>query len=617
MNAAVQSYWRPAYEFVALGAWLAAIVIALWFTLTSDMPAGPFIAMLCVSVPLAWRRLMQGATVWRHRAALAGRPVSFVDTRTLARKMRKKPDCVWFGYGFPWGRAEMQRFYDLQREDLQRLALPAPFRPKRRSTKGNPAIHGIVPREKDIYVPLRELEGHLFVVATTGAMKTRFMALLAAQAIRRTPKETVIIIDPKGDNELRDLVHNECERAGRAEDFAYFHPAFPSKSVRIDVLRNYKRVTELASRVAALMGSESEANPFKDFGWRVVNLICEGLIYGLESRPTLAEIRAHVEGGPDKLVHNTIIRFMASQGVVEWRKEIKPYFKKLPVQQRPSATTPEETIALVNWYKSEDNPFGRAGHIDSLVSMFEHNREHLGKMIASLIPILTQLTAADLHELLSPNRADPMDDRPILDSRKIVDTAMVLFAGLDSLSDQTVCDAIGSILLADMASVAGYRYNNDIKTPRVNLFVDEANQVANAPFISLLNKGRGAGFSVVFMSQSVMDFQARLGNEALMRQVLANANNTIAGRTKCQRTMEYVTEALGRAPLVTVQHQHGANTAQGDVSMIAYSSAFGVRTMEEMTELFPPEVGNQMPDLEYIGIWGGDKIYKGRIPIVR
>jgi hypothetical protein len=57
----------------------------------------------------------------------------------------------------------------------------------------------------------------------------------------------------------------------------------------------------------------------------------------------------------------------------------------------------------------------------------------------------------------------------------------VAYIGLDSLSDGMVGSAIGSILLADLASVAGDRYNYGVNNWPVNIFVDEAAEVINDP----------------------------------------------------------------------------------------------------------------------------------------
>ncbi|WP_249925492.1 helicase HerA-like domain-containing protein, partial [Escherichia coli] len=116
---------------------------------------------------------------------------------------------------------------------------------------GQPWIHGVEPKEEKLMQPLKHTEGHSLIVGTTGSGKTRMFDILISQAILRG--EAVIIIDPKGDKEMRDNARRACEAMGQPERFVSFHPAFPEESVRIDPLRNFTRVTEIASRLAALI----------------------------------------------------------------------------------------------------------------------------------------------------------------------------------------------------------------------------------------------------------------------------------------------------------------------------------------------------------------------------
>lgn len=70
-------------------------------------------------------------------------------------------------------------------------------------------------------------------------------------------------------------------------------------------LRNWDRRIELASRVAALIHSETGADPFAAFGWKVLNDIVNGLVTTGES-PNLAHLKRYIEGGTDNLLLNTV-----------------------------------------------------------------------------------------------------------------------------------------------------------------------------------------------------------------------------------------------------------------------------------------------------------------------
>jgi conjugal transfer pilus assembly protein TraD len=611
--------WRSAYESYASLAWLFAALITLQTLSSQRLPPMLLWAVLIYALAMTLWRILQSLNVWRHRLALEGRKLDWITSDEVHAKMLAKPGFVWLGWGFEWSRVHAQRLYDLERLDVKKLRVPLlglwqQFKPPPAS-KGNALLHGVQPVEHDVYIPISDLQGHLFVPATTGAIKTRLLALLAVQAIRRTPREAVIILDPKGDSELRDLIKAECRAAGRESDFAHFHPAFPKDSVRIDPLANWTRTTEVASRIAALMPSENGNDPWSAFAWRVLHLVVAGCVITHGRRPTLTTIRRYVEGGIDQLLQSTLVKHFEELGI-DWRSAIEPYLRNIARYNRPSATTSNETVALVALYKSEHSTPNSIGPIDGLVSMFEHNREHSQKMLASLIPILTMLTANPLSELLSPDRNDANDPRPILNGASIVESAAVVYIGLDSLSDAVVSSAIASICMADLTAHAGTRFNLGVREPSINIFVDEACECVNVPFIQLLNKSRSAGYKVVFFSQTFSDFEAKLGSPALARQVLGNANSIIAGRTKDRVTVEYVIEDFGNTVLLGTQYQDGTSTVSGG-ELLNYSSSYGERQTETVSEIVPPEALGRLPDLEYFASFSGSRIVKGRIPLVK
>lgn len=130
-------------------------------------------------------------------------------------------------------------------------------------------------------------------------------------------------------------------------------------------------------------------------------------------------------------------------------------------------------------------------------------------MITNLLPLLGMLTNGKMGELLSPD--DFPNPRPKFDSSSIVNEQFVFWLGLDSLSDAEVGQRVGALILSDLASVAGARFNfvDPDKMRPVNIFVDEAAEVLNEPFIQLLNKGRGAALRLYVATQTIADFAAK------------------------------------------------------------------------------------------------------------
>ena len=188
------------------------------------------------------------------------------------------------------------------------------------------------------------------------------------------------------------------------------------------------------------------------------------------------------------------------------------------------------------------------------------------------------------------------------------------YIGLDSLTDAMVGSAIGSLLLSDLTAVAGDRYNYGVENRPVNIFIDEAAEVVNDPFIQLLNKGRGAKMRCVIATQTFADFAARTGSEAKARQVLGNINNLIALRVMDAETQQYITDNLPKTRLQYIMQTQGMSSNSDSPAL--FTGNHGERLMEEEGDMFPPQLLGQLPNLEYIAKLSGGRVIKGRIPIL-
>jgi len=598
----IRSYdvtFRPNFEFFAAASWLAAGAISAIAPFVLDIPQEPYLSFTAVSVGMAMRRLPQGLRLLRTKRRLRGSDLTFISLEKVKPIIArfKERDTLWLGYGWEWDNKHAQLAYEFTKRSKDDI-LNFERNPNK---KGAGWLHGLNPTEDEIEQPLAHTAGHVLIVGTTGSGKTRLFDHLITQAIMRGD-EAVIIIDPKGDRELRDNAKAACEASGDASRFCYFHPAFPEQSVRLDPLRNFSRATELASRIAVLMASE-QGNPFQAFGQMALNNVCQGLLLAGE-RPNLVKVRSYLEGGTDSLVARAIAGY-CDKNVPNWEYLAGPYLAK--------ATTDEKKAhALIKFYR-EKVPL-KSPDLEGLFSMFEHNREHFQKMIASLLPIMTMLTSGDLGPLLSPNSDDVNDDRPITDSARIIRNNQVLYIGLDSLSDSMVGSAIGSIVLSDLTAVAGDRYNYSLSNNRVNLFVDETAEVVNLPLIQTLNKGRGAGYCAYLATQTFADFAAALGDENKARQVLGNLNNIISLRVTDAETQEYICNSIPKTRVKYVMQTQGTNSASAVGS--AHSGNIGERLMEEEVDMIPPAMLGQLPDLEFFARLVDGRLMKGRLPIL-
>jgi conjugal transfer pilus assembly protein TraD len=589
--------WRPNFEAKMALIWAGGSALILVFSLAVPL-FSRFAALLAVGCALAaafrgcqaYRRVVDASRLKRFGK-------EFIDLAELQKKARQcaSRKTFWLGKGFPWTDIEANKLHALLSLGVVRTIGQAA-----QHTDGAYWVHGLAP-EADLYSELSQLVGHTLIVGTTRVGKTRLFDLLIAQAIFRG--ETVIIIDPKGDHALARNARAACEASGAGERFVYFHPAHPDRSACIDPLRNWNRKTELASRVAALIPSETGADPFTAFGWKVLNDITNGMI-AIGHRPNLVQLRRYVEGGPDGLLQRAL-KAHFTRHVKDWESRAAPSLKR----HRDRVLE-----AYLAFYREIAVHEARSVELDGLISTYEHNREHFQKMVASLIPILSMLTSEPLQELLSPD-FEPGHERLVTDMSKIIHGHKVVYIGLDSLADATVGSAIGSILLADLAAVAGDRYNYGIDSlAPVNLFIDEAAEVLNQPAIQLMNKGGGADFRVTIATQTFADFASRLGDENKARQVLANTNHKIALRVLDSETQKYLADGMPQIKVRSMALRYGH---QVDPRVQAeYTASYQEQILEEEAELFPAAMLGELPPLHFLARLSGGRTLKGRIPIL-
>lgn len=593
--------FRPPYELSAAVGWTFATGACVWVAQAATLPLATlwFAGGTCGLMGVL--RFAQGTQRYRLRQALLGGTLLFLPWAKAEPEYRKAihRGQLWMGYGFDWTPDATERAYHIGRQGIGTI-VPR-YRWSRRAAENQGAgwLHGLAP-EKPVTMPLDNLFGHMLIVGTTRSGKTRLFDNLITQAILR--EESVIIVDPKGDHDLRKNAERACQIIGHPERFVYFHPAYPETSARIDPLRNFNRSTELASRIAALITrADGGADPFASFSWQALNTVISSLnIIG--ERASLVKVRRYIESGAHSLALSVLRQYCEQNASKE---EIAPFMMKSAKGTELEGYKQCYNVVLVP--KGKNTP-----EIDGLISLVTHDVDHFGKMVASLIPTLGMLTSGSLKDLLSPTPND--GENVITDTGRIIRNRQVLYLGLDSLSDATVGTAIGALILSDLAAVAGDRYNyEDDKVP-VNLYVDEAAEVINQPLIQLMNKGGGALMRVTLATQTMADLEARLGSKAHAEQVSANANTVVALRVNDGATQKYLSEALPKVRVRQVQknYSQGAGTALRET----YGGVYSEGLKDESEYAIAASHLGALPPLHYFARLPGGRLVKGRVPIL-
>ena len=666
--------FRPNYELYVAISWFG-VSIFYGIYLLFDYFRGPsqIIFYCCWAMGFYWA--IPGYKRLQQTLRLAGTPLpvlTFEDLKDKIKDDAHKTD-MWVGKGFIWGKDEAQNVHQLLDRDwtqIQKEALGPiyywrffkehkalfflnPFKfvhlykeTQKRITErsGQTWIHGCGPKEEDKYLPIDQTKRHSLIIGTTGSGKTRCFDLLICQAILRN--ETVIVIDPKADPDLQSKIARACKELHREHNFFSFNPTQPEKSVRLNLLATWMNATEIASRISKLMPSGGNAEAFKGFAWNAINSIAQAYCNILRRNPSLKDFIAFLQGSMSSVVCEVIETYLAE---FMTEKDISDYYQTLKREVRENEELKGQ--ALVKLYRN----MGRPNQcVDSLIEMFEHNREHLSKMITSLIPILSMLTSGRVGEMLCPPDADdPNDIRNSLQAgekhksiNSLIKSNAVLYIGLNSLADTQVAKAIGMLLIADITSTAGNIYNFDqiqkkeadvhysaltedlnesnlsnstdtkqkeAQVRPINVFIDEAAEVTCEPLVQLLNKGRGAQVKSFLATQTIADFEVAMGSKANAEKMLANINNFICLQIQDADTAKYIAGKFPQTKIATIQHSQSQSI--GADSVTASGASITQRREEKDGPLFPESLFSLLPPLEYIGILGSFYV-KGRFPIL-
>lgn len=597
--------FRPIYEYYSAFAWGAAGLVSVMGMLVSGFPTDVFLLFAAFCALMGGIRGIKAVGLYRKQQTLTGHKLGFITRAELHEKLVKREKsgaapAIFLGYGYNWGQEHAQLVHSILRHDPNKLI------GNLGESMGQPWIHGLgMEHEEEIWIPIDHTAGHTLLAGTTRAGKTRCLDLFIAQALYRG--ESTLIWDPKGDADLMNCARNACRDVGRESDFIYFHPAFPQHSARIDPLANFSRATEIATRIAALIPSETGADPFTAHSQMVLTNLCEGMLM-INSKPTLTTLRRYVDSGPEGLVVKAAEAYFTKH-IPDWRDQAQGYLAK-------GRNDRDLCIGYIAFYRDQIQSTHPSTALEGLFADFEHDKSHQQKMTASLTPVLSMLTAGPLGELLSPD-PDKDDDRPITDFARIIRNGQCCYLGLDSLSDNMVGSALGSMFVSDMTAVAGARYNyGDQATLRpVNLIIDEAAELVSDKMIQLLNKAGGAKIRLIIATQTFADFAARVGSVEKARQVLGNLNNVIALRLIDGDTQTYVTESMPETYVRHIEYSQATDTATTKMFEFGYKQTESMK--ETQVPLVPPQMFGALPNLEYFAKVSGGRIVKARCPILK
>ena len=433
MTYPLENLFRPAVErHAAIAALAAASGVIAWPEVLMLTPgAGLVVAALLFAHAL--RREAQAERVLRFQRHLR-QPPHYVLAADRIPWSRHK---LFLGRGFRWTAVHTQRLVDSRRPEyahfreptwLYRLARrfelrhehtglawataltrrPARWNPVAPMPEvgGDPALHGVEPDERDVYLPLAERVGHMVVVGTTRTGKSRFLELLVAQDIRRG--ETVIVFDPKGDADVFRRVYAEAKRAGRMGQFHFFHLGYPHCSARYNPIGDFARITEVATRIANNMPSGGDAESFKQFVWKYVNGLVRAMV-ALGRKPSYRALHRYAENFEPLILDYFMHWLDREPQAAGWRDEVAGIEIDNTRLDKALKSRGGELVKLLDYAKRKQLYDSTASALASVVT---YENSYFQKLVASLYPFLEKVTTGEIADLVSPDYENLDDPRP-------------------------------------------------------------------------------------------------------------------------------------------------------------------------------------------------------------
>ena len=639
----VEALLRPPAELTAgVVAVLCGAIAALGPEYLMMTPSVGYVSATTLGLYGCWW-IARGARIVRYQKNLRRR-------RRWTMRAKKVPvsrDRLFIGRGFRWGERHTQRLHDCRRTKFRRfvepgrfarwahgcaadrskggvsrlgrlLAADLPANPFRAPPPvgGSSWLHGVDPREENVYLPLKDRTGHTLVLGTTQVGKTRMLEVAVTQDIRRG--EAVVVFDPKGDADLLRAVHDACRAGGRADDFLLFHLGYPELSSRYNGVGQFHRITEVATRVSGQVSGEGASAVFREFVWRFVNVVARAVV-ALGQRPDYRTILRHVTNIDELCLGYAESYFAGRPDVLEAVAEVERRRDKPPrhMEGRARRLIAFEQVMVDRGLGDEV--------LDGLRSAMRYERSYFDKLVASLLPLLEKLTTGKAAELLSPDYLDMDDARPVWDWRRVVNQKLVVYVGLDALSDAPVAAAVGNSMFADLVSYAGERYKHGdthgfragVEAPQhpIVVHMDEFNELMGDEFIPLLNKGGAAGVQVTAYTQTFSDIQAKTRDASKARQVSGNFNSLVMFRVKDIDTAALLTDQLPTVNVVELTQIAGYTDSSDPESPVDFSSRHEDRITSSKTTMLEPHDVTKLPKGEAFALLEGGVLWKVRLPL--
>lgn len=539
-----------------------------------------------VFVALAVLALLPGAAwlrAYRSRTALLeGKPLHM-----RYGKVPRETAQTFLGLGFLWTPVHAERLTSI----LSKCA-GAPEEVQIASG-GNTLIHGLgLLTEKPIFLGDEKRCHHTIVFGSPGSGKTRFIELMIRQMIEKG--DIVVVVDPKGDSRLINMVEQACRETGRGEQFRLVALPWPKSSAAYNPLTNFTTPSEIADRLIGILPpSTGDGEAFRGFQWGATKAVVQALY--LADRPI------------------TIAR------VLEGLRDMSPVTVALVKRRFPDLAA-DDVAQIASKYEASvaSGGMARSAELDDLLSYLKLDVGYYQKMVASFIPQLERLSAGPKRELLSPEPESVK--REILTWGAVDHQKLVVYFYLGSLHGEESANAVGKMLLLDFQAYIAkrYSYGGAAASTQISFVVDEAHHMISKSFMNILAEARGANIGMVLASQTTAQFEMAFGERAAVDEILTMAYAYIQFQGRNHHEAETFSELAGERLMRVVGESYRYEPgffSSGLSNVDDFRAAYTQSVQFRDAPIVPPWAITQLPVFHFMARVGG-RIYKGRIPLL-
>lgn len=181
-----------------------------------------------------------------------------------------------------------------------------------------------------------------------------------------------------------------------------------------------------------------------------------------------------------------------------------------------------------------------------------------------------------------------------LDIKEVVNQNEILYISLDGLLYSEYINVLAQMIVGDINFFCSEVYKKAKKQQEIKdvlVIFDEPSSYLNDDFISLVNKGRGAGIHAIFAPQTMADIDKI--NIHLKNQLAGNVNTFFIGKTNAPNEIEFWGNVMGTYSDIDVTDVVTQEAGFSDASKLSWEGDKGTKRQVDRFKINP----NRLRDL--------------------